>query len=753
MSLRKILGSGLLAAGVLTLSACSGGSGNSSNGSAGSGSRLASSSSIRILSNRADLVSGDDVLIEVIGGSKRPTMLLNGKNVSGVFAETSEGHWRGLVSGLKLGKNTFTAALPGGDATAEILNHPNGGPVFSGPQIQPWVCQGTAVDEQCNQPAEYGFLYKSSQPGSTGLLDYDPENPPDDVAMTTSETGESLPFIVRRELGYQDRDQYQILTLFNPENDWTAQNPQPQWNGKLLITHGGNCGADYRAGSVRVNDYAGTLPDNDLIENSYVVALGKGYSVLSTALNNAGHNCNIAVQAESVMMGKERFIEQYGPLRYTIGTGCSGGAIVQNTLANAYPGIYQGLLTMCTFPDVFTVGAQFTDYHLLRIYFEDPSRWGNVVWSPTQFAQVEGHITHSNAVAADEGLYKAALNPRNECGGVSEEERFHEETNPEGIRCDVVTYMETILGPRPPEVWTDLEKSLGHGFTGVPLGTVGIQYGLNALRAGQITPAHFVELNSRIGGLDINFNWVPDRIRADEPALSNAYRSGSLNLGENMGSVAIINFTGNDPTIAHDTRHAFEMRWRLDRAQGHHDNHVMWGGPIVVVGDGTYVNLGMDYMSDWLDAVEADTSDKTVAEKIVANKPAHVHDACSNGYGVFLQDEMCPEEVVQYYETPRIVAGDGIYGDSLACQLKPFSRDDDYGPIPFNEEQWQVLEEVFAEGVCDYDKPPMSAQPAVTWQTYENDKGKVIYGGTALPDAPAHSGVGWASPSFEVFKH
>ena len=81
------------------------------------------------------------------------------------------------------------------------------------------------------------------------------------------------------------------------------------------------------------------------------------------------------MQAESVMMAKEHLVERYGTIRYTIGTGCSGGSIAQHTVANAYPGIYNGLVTTCSYPDVLTAGAQFADYHLLRLYFEDPSRW------------------------------------------------------------------------------------------------------------------------------------------------------------------------------------------------------------------------------------------------------------------------------------------------------------------------------------------------------------------------------------------
>ena len=125
------------------------------------------------------------------------------------------------------------------------------------------------------------------------------------------------------------------------------------------------------------------------------------------------------MEAESLMMAKERLVERYGELRYTIGTGCSGGSIAQHTVANAYPGIYQGLVTTCSYPDTFTAGAQFADYHLLRLYFEDPSRWGpGVAWTAdADGGRSRATLSHVNAVIADEGLFKAALNPENACPG------------------------------------------------------------------------------------------------------------------------------------------------------------------------------------------------------------------------------------------------------------------------------------------------------------------------------------------------
>ncbi len=207
----------------LALSACNGGSASSQVASNPPGSpgnspgNPSSSSKVRVLSNRADLINDNNALIEVLApAGSTVSMALNGQDVSDDFQRTGDGKLLGLVNGLKLGKNTITASLPGGDATAQIINHPNGGPVFSGPQLQPWTCRNdAAVDDKCNQPPEYGFFYKSTDPTQSGLQPYDPDNPPSDVASTTTDNGTTVPFIVRVETGYQDRDQYQIAARFN----------------------------------------------------------------------------------------------------------------------------------------------------------------------------------------------------------------------------------------------------------------------------------------------------------------------------------------------------------------------------------------------------------------------------------------------------------------------------------------------------------------------------------------------------------
>ncbi len=115
-----------------------------------------------------------------------------------------------------------------------------------------------------------------------------------------------MPLIVRMEEGVMNRDRYLIMTLYQPDQPWTALDPQPQWNGKLLIHHGGNVGVSYGMGEVPRGDIAGTAPAGAelLLGDSITTALARGFMTLSTAQANLGHNANLATAAESLMMGK-----------------------------------------------------------------------------------------------------------------------------------------------------------------------------------------------------------------------------------------------------------------------------------------------------------------------------------------------------------------------------------------------------------------------------------------------------------------
>lgn len=710
---------------------------------------------IVVLSNRADMLSAGDALIEIIPPKDQAitklSATLNATDISNEFALRENKRWMGKIKGMVIGENTLSIKVNALAAVKTTLrNHPNEGPIFSAPPVARLRCQEGGEPLTCNQPAEYTFLYKSSQPGSIGLKPYDPENPPTDVANTTTDHGVTLPFIVRQERGYQDRDEYRILTLFKPDQPWQPWQPQPQWNRKVLVTHGGNCGTSFTPGSAKLNDFSGTFDDVPAIEQSYVTGLGLGFAVMSTALNNGGHNCDVVLQAESMLMAKERIVEQYGPIRYTLGTGCSGGSITQTTVANAYPGIYQGLITMCAYPDSMSAGMQFTDLHLMRKYFEGTDSVSRgVFWLPTQWGDVEGHLTHVNAVVADEGLFKAATNPVGNCYGPNS---YHPQNNPKGQRCGLIDWITHIVGLREPAIWSTMEKAAGFGFANLPLGNTGIQYGLLPFLQGRITAQQFADINIHIGGLDIDIQPQAARTQAEPNAVSNLYKSGMIMVGNNLNTVPILNFVGPDPGIAHDSLHAWWVRWRLDREHGNHDNHVMWAGATPLIGDLNWVHEGIVAMDKWVAAMENDKSNRPIAEKVVANKPADLQDRCLLPTGVAAIGEACVEALrpLYAYGTPRTQAGDMKYGDNFDCQLKAYDPAKEYGPLVnlILPDQLTALKEVFKAGVCDYSKPPKGLVPTQTWLTYIDAKGKRIIGGQKIPAAPALSGLGMQSPAF-----
>jgi hypothetical protein len=715
---------------------------------------------IHVLSNRADLISAGDALVSVDLTARRPQpnrvrVWLNGKYIQSDFAVRPNGRYEGLVTNLRDGENLLEVRLPDGTRQKiSINNHPQGGPVISGPQLEPWVCQGGALDADCNQPPTYTYLYKSTDPSSSGLQSYDPNNPPSDVADTTTDQGVTLPFIVRVETGYQDRDQYKIATLFRPGQNWQPWDSQSQWNHKLLITHGASCGVDHQPGSAPDATGSGSALDT---ANTAEYSLGRGFMNMSTALDNSGHNCNIALQAESLIMAKERLIEQYGEVRYTMGSGCSGGSLAIQWIANAYPGIYQGILPSCSFPDAWGTATQFLDYHLTLAYFQDPSKWGTgIAWTPQQMADVQGHISIANSEVSDSAQFHVAV-PTDPCAGIAAPQpgnpntRYDASTNPGGVRCDIQDAAINIFGPNPfSDLWSPSEQTVGHGFAVPPIDNFGVQYGLSALQQGKITPAQFVDLNEKIGGLDIDTNPIPERVNT-RPAgrvipssdgagpLGNAYRSGMINETNNLDQTAIIDCRGPDPGAFHDAYRAFAVRARLDREHGTHANQLIWEGPVALVADAQCLKNSFDAMDGWLTAIEDDTSDATVAEKVAADKPSDLSDRCYDGNGQKVMDDLCGQAVVATFGTPRTVAGDAITTDTNKCQLKPLNRNDNYGLIPFLDAEWARVQTVFPDGVCDFSKPGVDQQGTIPWQTYQDDNagGSVIYGGRPLGDPPA----------------
>ena len=129
-----------------------------------------------------------------------------------------------------------------------------------------------------------------------------------------------MPYIVRVETGALNRSIYKITVLFDPTQPWLPWAPQPQWNGKVLHMFGAGAGTMYTQGTL----------NNAFDDNS----LSRGFATTAATLTNHGTIANTKLNAETLMMVKERLAEAYGRICYTIGQGCSGGAIQQHSIAD-----------------------------------------------------------------------------------------------------------------------------------------------------------------------------------------------------------------------------------------------------------------------------------------------------------------------------------------------------------------------------------------------------------------------------------
>jgi hypothetical protein len=585
------------------------------------------------LSNRADLISGGDALVEVRVPKQvslsSVRVKLNGHDITSSFkADAAARTLRGLVTGLVDGRNDLVA-VDGGKGNGKgdgkevrlaITNHPIGGPVLLGSQTQPWICATPtpvaqagntpasnasglttfAVDAQCNIATEFKLFYRTTTVGcSTALPDPSPPTPaptnncfkpytvgttPPDLAMTITTAGLTVPYIVRVERGTLNRGIYDIAVLFDPTRTtpWTALSPQPQWNGKVLYSFGASTGQprlQFRSEQNWADDSA----------------LSRGFMVVDNSLTDSLFNSNRVLNAETLMMMKEHIVDTYGEIAYLMGNGCSGGSIQQNTAASIFPGLLDGIQPSCDYPDSITTGLEVSDCVLLVNFYAGPE-WTSLMTGLTQAqinakkTAINGHLDHvgcqswNNAFGFNNkpGNYARTLVANQTTGALVTlaESRnncllpaalvYDPVTNPNGTRCGD----------------PDLSTAVWGTTAGIPPGStrarqtgdnVGIQYGLGALFAGAITPEEFVTLNEKIGGFDADANRRAARTTADLPALEIAYRAGIVSSGKNLGKLPIIDSRGWDEQGIHYIWRSFAERARIEEANhGNHGNQVMW---------------------------------------------------------------------------------------------------------------------------------------------------------------------------------
>ena len=120
-------------------------------------------------------------------------------------------------------------------------------------------------------------------------------------------------------------------------------------------------------------------------------------------MNTFGNNCNDLLSSETIMMVKERFIENYGVPLFTIGTGGSGGAYQSNQTGDNYPGLFDGIVTTSSFPDVTTGMVPMHSSRLFELYFTSrPGRYTTAqMTAMTGYLSIPGQINEMSRVRGD----------------------------------------------------------------------------------------------------------------------------------------------------------------------------------------------------------------------------------------------------------------------------------------------------------------------------------------------------------------
>jgi Tannase-like family of unknown function (DUF6351) len=714
---------------------------------------------LSVLSSQPNQVSGGDALLRVDASPDllaRLAVQRNGTDVTSAFS-AQDGGLVGLVDGLVLGKNELTVVDRSTGkrlAQRKLFNYPTEGPIFSGPHQYPFVCKTIQaglgeplVDNQdglgfrvlnadgstagwslnCSARTQVDYLYRSTA-GQFKPLPTDGSRPAD-LATTQLPDGRIVDYVVRRERGTIDRFIYSFAMLA-PLGEDPSHIDTSEWNRKVIYAFDGG---------VAIGHNQGTPGGSALTD----LGLRQGYAIIHSSGTRTSTHYNLELGGETALMTKEEFIERYGVPLYTVGLGGSGGAIQQYVYGQNYPGVIDAGIPQRSYPDMVTQTIHIGDCELLEYYMDvtdgaNPKwdNWDNREW----LIGLNGHPTFPNpyfggAPGNDEcvngwrGLTPLALNPLFGSAGAGTE------------RMDPAVMAQVK--------WThfdDLRNIYGVGPNGYARQTgdnVGVQYGLQALREGKITPAEYLDLNARIGSwkdpqdfVQEGFPFLPGtfdpwssrnmRLSPDGGVTPAPRREGDIS-AMNAAYTHGLYFDGDidiplidqrdyleEELNMHNSHQSFVSRQRMLDHDGDASNQLIW-----FIGPNPQRDIAADALQvidQWLANIRQHP-ELSVAQ----NKPADAVDRCFTSQGAeiargehawdgILNDlpaGACTE-TYPLHSTSRIVAGSPFRGGVYKCQLQSVGdaiARGLYGSWTPSPSEQARLEQIFPTGVCDYTLP------------------------------------------------
>lgn len=749
---------------------------------------------LRVLSSSPQYVSGGDVRISVGAPKAEQSQLsfwLNGVRIEPSRVSQTDSQIEGVLSGLVVGENALEVRHGdrGTVAAQTLRNHPITGPMFAGPKQEPFVCSvvtdlgkepipdttdpkyyavkdksGNTIGYSRNCSIESYVQYYYMPVGKFSHKDYKPlptdGSRPSDIAKTKLLDGREVDFVVRFERGTINRFIYQYVMLA-PFGEDPKKPDLSLWNRRLVYHFQGGVGFGHYQGG----------PD---MRAGLAYVIGKGYAIAYSTGNRTGEHYDLILGGETALMTKEGFVKRYGAPLYTVGLGASGGGIQQYIYPQNHPGLIDAAIAQQPYPDMVGQIPHIGDCELLEYYMDVVDRknpkWTASIKNRSWLVGLNGEESVQNpflslqpalpnvnmAKGSTEcrkawmGLTSGAMNPKFDADGIKDKA---------AARMNFAAF-----GLVPFSHFDDVRNVYGVGADGYPRSTwdnVGVQYGLSALKKGNITPAEFLDLNFKVGGwkelsemveegfpyngtsmseigkvlADASYfdPWSSRNMNRWDPATPNvpARRThGNLEATKAMMKSGLV-FGGKTtiPTIdwhpylerrldMHNVHQSFAIRKRIRDKMGSSDHQVIWftDTPLASGNDFDQVPYALEVIDEWMANIRSNPT-KTVAD----NRPSRAADSCFDVNGALIakgpsvwdgvldqKEAGACTKLFPMYSTARIVAGAPLEGGIFKCALKSVDaaiQDGTYGSFTPTLAEIQKLKAIFPEGVCDYSKP------------------------------------------------
>ena len=651
-------------------------------------------------------------------------------------------------------------------------------PLFSGPKQYPFLCDtersglgqplvdnqdgiGIAVyqvdaqgnktekvigySKDCKAPTTAEYYYKRLGGGFYPLSEAN-----NDIAQIQYQ-GRSVDFVVRVEIGVINRYIYAFAVLKG--DDETIESPNgSNWNQRLVYQFRGGVGIGRRQGKFKAVNFLNRRKD----------VLEKGYAVAFSTGTQTKHHYNVWLSEEIVMRIKQQLTSLYGAPQYTFGIGGSGGAIQQYLLAQNHPGLIDAAVALYAYPDMVTQMTYAFDCELLEYYF-DVLADDNPLWDePESRIMIEGlnakndfdnkYSSYYNLARLVNGVSPVFAGGMTEC--VNGWRGLVQLTNNPQFVHFSYAYETEVMQQTHWTHWEDLVAFYGRspeGYARQAWDNVGVQYGLQALKEGQISPEIFLDLNRKVGGWkpsqdfkqerywkvikDTALNeispWSQHNMTHDgaasegEPAprsvgdidaIRAIFKSGHVFLGQADIPIIDVRHYLEDELDMHHLSASFVSRTRMQHAMGHADNQLIW----VTKKPHNPILQAFDLLERWLDNRALDPN-----FDVVASKPTDALDRCFDDAGEVIaegstvwngawneQPNGACMQAYPSYLTSRLVAGEGWSADTFKCQTQPVAQALEqgvYGDIDMGQYLDQ-LQTVFPDGVCDYRQPAIGLE-------------------------------------------